>query len=260
MSSPSEAAAAACPEPALDAWRRVAPPGTRALLEPGLARGLAHLAPCLGQGAAVLDLGCGSGYLSYALGAGGVRCTAVDADPAALANTATLAPAARRVRADAERLPFRGGAFDALLTVSVMQYVDWRRALRECARVLRPGGRAFFLENLAGNPLARGYRLLRRASRSYGRYWTPRRYIAWAEREEFARIFPNAEFEVRYLLVPLALALPALRPRHVYAEPSPLARRVFAALAATDARLLARWPGLAALGWSLLVLAEKAGR
>ena len=45
------------------------------------------------------------------------------------------------VRADAHRLPFADGSFDAVLAgVSVFRYLDYSRALAECARVLAPGG------------------------------------------------------------------------------------------------------------------------
>lgn len=63
-----------------------------------------------------------------------------------------LAPEARaRITltvADALRLPHRDRAFDAVFGFGVLHHIpDWREALREVARVLRPGG-VYCLEEL----------------------------------------------------------------------------------------------------------------
>jgi len=48
---------------------------------------------------------------------------------------------ARTVRGDATRMPFPDGAFDRVIAAEVLEHIpdDWQ-ALREIARVLRPGG------------------------------------------------------------------------------------------------------------------------
>jgi SAM-dependent methyltransferase len=53
---------------------------------------------------------------------------------------------------DMTRLSFAGNSFDVVITSEVLEHIpDWRKALAECARVLRPGGRAYmtfpFLRN-----------------------------------------------------------------------------------------------------------------
>ena len=57
-------------------------------------------------------------------------------------------------------LPFRDGAFDAVLGKQILHHLDLKIAIPEIARVLRPGGRAVFLEPLIHNPLLEGYRRL----------------------------------------------------------------------------------------------------
>jgi len=61
------------------------------------------------------------------------------------------------VGAEVQRLPFRDSAFDAIKVTEVLEHVpDAVAALRECRRVLRPGGHlvatAPFLERLHGDP------------------------------------------------------------------------------------------------------------
>jgi sarcosine/dimethylglycine N-methyltransferase len=63
------------------------------------------------------------------------------------------------VRADAQALPFRRGAFTAAVSQEGLLHVpDKDRALAECARVLRPGGRIAFTDWVATPRLEDGER------------------------------------------------------------------------------------------------------
>ncbi|HZQ37350.1 MAG TPA: class I SAM-dependent methyltransferase, partial [Dehalococcoidia bacterium] len=98
----------------------------------------------------VLDLACATGDLSLALadatGPTG-RVTAVDLTPGMLVGAAErLRRAAcanvELLQADAQALPFADGAFDAVTCrLAITLFPDAEQALRECRRVLRPGGR-----------------------------------------------------------------------------------------------------------------------
>ena len=111
-----------------------------------------------------LELGAGTGYFSLNLLVGGViaRATATDISVGMLAalkaNAERLGVDVETVRSDAESLPFADASFDLVSGHAVLHHLpDPARALRECFRVLAPGGTLVF----AGEPSVTGDRLAR---------------------------------------------------------------------------------------------------
>jgi demethylmenaquinone methyltransferase/2-methoxy-6-polyprenyl-1,4-benzoquinol methylase len=107
----------------------------------------------------VLDVACGTGAVSLELRRRcGCRVVGVDqsAEMIAVART-RVDPSVELVEARAEALPFPDRSFDALTFTYLLRYVDDPpAAMRELARVLRPGGRIAMLEFFVPpNPLAR---------------------------------------------------------------------------------------------------------
>lgn len=123
----------------------------------------ATIAGLVGTGGQVLELGVGTGRIALPVAAAGSPVIGIDISREMLrvAQNRRLATDERRpaVREDVRaslvdgrssvtllqgaiaRLPFRDGAFDAVLAVHVLHLVpDWRGALAEAMRVLRPGG------------------------------------------------------------------------------------------------------------------------
>jgi ubiquinone/menaquinone biosynthesis C-methylase UbiE len=99
---------------------------------------------------AVLDLGCGSGRITRSLARDGLSMSGADISNRML-DLATTEPAGDRVRwvlQDADHpfpLPLEAAQFDAVISSSVLEYLsDPKAALAEMARLLKPGGWAFF--------------------------------------------------------------------------------------------------------------------
>ncbi|WP_308257416.1 methyltransferase domain-containing protein [Pseudonocardia lacus] len=93
-------------------------------------------------GAAVVDVGCGSGLAVAELVARGVRAIGVDPDPAVLAVAAGRRPGHDFRRSDAYALPLADGEVAGYRADKVFHLLDDpARALAEARRVLAPGGR-----------------------------------------------------------------------------------------------------------------------
>lgn len=95
----------------------------------------------LGVAGAVLELGCGSGALLERLQALAGRLVAVEPDAELAALARTRVPDAEVLTGQAEALPLSERSVDAAVARYVLQHLpDPAAALRELARVLRPGG------------------------------------------------------------------------------------------------------------------------
>ena len=204
----------------------------------------------------MIDCGCGTGYNIKTLLQSKGRAFAFDMSPDALQRARSSGrPLAR---ADMEQIPFRSAAFDLAISFDVVHSVsDDHAAVREMARVLKPGGHLVMsvtaLEFLRGD---------------HGDVWgEQRRYT----RESGTRLIEGAGLEVvqvAYLfasLVPMMLAVRmvqrVLRPFREpsgdaeLAVPPTLVNEVLTGLVRGEAALARRLP--MPFGSSLLVVAKK---
>jgi len=87
-----------------------------------------------------LDIGCGAGLSTAALASVARQVTGLEPVPAMLAHWRSVAPRARFVIGQAERLPFGAESFDLVSAAGSLNYADVPVALAEVARVLSPDG------------------------------------------------------------------------------------------------------------------------
>jgi SAM-dependent methyltransferase len=92
-------------------------------------------------GATVLEAGCGEGYGAELLAGVARRVVALDYDAAAVGHVARRYPRVAVARTNLVALPVRDGGCDAVVSLQVIEHLwEQERFLRECRRVLRPGG------------------------------------------------------------------------------------------------------------------------
>lgn len=89
----------------------------------------------------------------------GVNVTGIDVAPTIVSDAAARNPGLEAVVADVRSLPFPDGSFDAVFSGSTLDHFESVAeipfALRELARVLRPGGSLILTLDNPGNPLIR---------------------------------------------------------------------------------------------------------
>ena len=89
----------------------------------------------------ILDLGAGTGKLTTRLVERGLDVVAVDPIPEMLELLSTSLPDTPALLGTAEEIPLPDDSVDAVLVAQAWHWFDPERAIKEVARVLRPGGR-----------------------------------------------------------------------------------------------------------------------
>ncbi|MDA0577559.1 MAG: class I SAM-dependent methyltransferase [Verrucomicrobia bacterium] len=97
-----------------------------------------------------LDIGCNAGRYTRLLANHGFAARGVDYSEALVAEARRENPGMVFDQGDAQDLPYADGSFDAVSTVGLLQCLsDWKFALAEAVRVLKPGGVALVETNRA---------------------------------------------------------------------------------------------------------------
>jgi SAM-dependent methyltransferase len=105
----------------------------------------------LPKGARVLEVGCGAGFTAIELGRRGYTVEAMDSSEAMVERTrrnaikSGVSDRVRVFRGDVNSLPFENDVIDLVLAMGVLPWLgSLDLAVREMARVLRPGGYMIF--------------------------------------------------------------------------------------------------------------------
>jgi SAM-dependent methyltransferase len=182
----------------------------------------------------VVELGAGTGKLTRAVSALGVRVVAVEPDPRMLAVLHGLG--LEGVRGSAEAIPFAAGVADAVVAGSSLHWFELELALPEIHRILRPGGRLGFGWNHRDDRhpvIARmGEAVYAAQSRTRGPRWRSRDWAAELTASGLFRDVEQALFEHVHELPREALRDHLLSYSGVAALPEDERMRVLAVVAA----------------------------
>ena len=158
-------------------------------------------------GAKVLELGCGLVDDTLGLAKRGTRVVSVDISMVALDAARARAEAdAAFSQMDAGTLGFADHSFDVVCGAGVLHHLQMTKAMNEISRVLRPMGRAVFIEPLGHNPLINIFRRLTPSMRSEDE--CP---LRTADLRVLSRYFDNVNVEYHYLAALMAAPLTNLR-------------------------------------------------
>jgi SAM-dependent methyltransferase len=192
------------------------------------------------------------------LGATGATSVGLDLERRPQWSAAGVEGQPRFVEGGIEQLPLRTASVDALFCFSVLQYVDRRRALDEFARVLKPGARFVWIENLARHPGALLHRVWRR--RVLGVTSGPtvaRGYPSWRELEQADSRFAKHGSSPHALFTPLLFACPGVETWPADAADHAWTARMVRTLERWDRFCFDHWPGTRARAWLAMTLGTR---
>lgn len=162
------------------------------------------------DGLRVFEIGCGPGDFTFQLASRGARVLASDisakaVDRARERNRDFIPHQVEIERIDLSQVSAAERSFDLVTGIDILHHLDLQTSAMNISKVLKPGGRAVFIEPLAHNPISNIWRRLTPSIRT-----SNERPLSYAEIEEFGRPFSAcsySEFQLVTLLSSLAFLL-----------------------------------------------------
>ena len=203
------------------------------------------------EGATVLDYGCGNGHFSLMIARRGSHVFGIDISPklieqarASALNSGCNGCTPQFVAGDAHHTPFADSMFDYVVGNGALHHLDLERALTEIARVLKPGGRAVFLEPMYNHPLLWALRRLTPETHT-----ADERPLRWADIDSSRKQFRLCTHREHFLLAVFAA------PAHLLGKRFALV--VIGALDRLDQQLMRLFPWLRRYAWLTVLEMEK---
>jgi SAM-dependent methyltransferase len=160
------------------------------------------------DGQQVLEIGPGLGFETVQLARKGAQVWAIDLSLVSLdlvrarCDAAGILERTHLLQMNAEVLAFPDGVFNLVYVQNALVHTNWLQVVQECARALRPGGRAVFIEPLRHHPAVALYR----ATLSHCRDSQPR-YLSWWDVQTIRQYFRGGQAQTFYFFAPAALAV-----------------------------------------------------
>ncbi len=152
------------------------------------------------EGKKVLELGTGTGGTATMLAKQGASVVGIDLLPFRLdeakerVNQHKVANAVDFSLMDATQLAFPDNTFDFIISKSVLVFTEHKQTAKECYRVLKPGGKAIFMENMQNHPMVWLYRKL------FLKYSRELHYFSLSDIEAIGKEFEEMEHREFHLL------------------------------------------------------------
>ncbi len=199
------------------------------------------------RGKLVLDYGCGAGGFSLELSRHGATAIGIDLSEELIFQAQEQARELQRSPSfavmDAHRLAFLDGSFDLVVGNAILHHLGLAEAYAEVARVLKRGGRAYFMEPLQGHPLIRLARAFTPAARS-----PDEQPLSLEDLQAAGQVFSKVEHEEFFFVALVAAPLSLLSYR--------LARGATRLLHRLDRLLMRSFPVCRRWAWITLIRLE----
>ncbi len=212
-----------------------------------------YILPKMGvlDGKKVLELGTGTGGTATLLAKRGASVIGIDLLPFRLSEAEARASEHDVVESvnfalmDAMHLAFPDNTFDFIISKSVLVFTEHAQTAKECYRVLKPGGKAIFIENMRYHPMVWLYRKM------FLKYSGKLRYFSIRDVETVGAEFENLEHREFHLS-----AVGALFWQKCIAIPT-FYRMSLRLLKAIDTSLLKCFPFLKQFCWITAMVCHK---